>query len=217
MLKDIARCKSLEQAAKHCAGNWQKWENFVYFGASDVPKAEDLMLGYIVGIPDTITDEANYVTVHRTLKPYLGDLTEGAQASEYKASFCGDKDALKGFAVRVVDDEGKPTPVFKALFELTRNWSEGALNDDDFKACNRKFVRNYVFTEVGFLIDGELKEEFAKLPEEQRNEAKLADEITTILVDEEDRTIDDLNDEMIRQLVGEQRLGWESVSLRELE
>lgn len=158
MIKEIADCETMDEAVAECAGNWQHWQNFCWFGAKDVPNSDKVMLGYITGPQSGITDMANYETVRRAMEPFLGNMTEGAQAETYGANLHGDRNALAGFMVRVVDENGQPTAAFKALFELTRdNDGEFALDEHDLEVVNRREVQCYVYRHVEYLLHYELK------------------------------------------------------------
>lgn len=146
MLDVLSEYDNLVEAAKDCAGNWQRWNSFVWFGADDYPKSENIMLGYTVGPQSDIADEANHLTVERVLAPYLGMHKDPTKtADRYGASVSGDQNAAKGFMVRVYDDNGHITKAFAALFDLSREYIEGvAVNEKDLDAANHSQMLRYV-------------------------------------------------------------------------
>jgi len=138
-MNEIADCKNVKAAANAAAGNWQNWSSFVWFGERETPEPHNVYLFYTLGHDYTIADLTNHEILETVvLKPYLGDLQEGATADHFGSTAHGDM-KLKGFAVRVYDEAGEITPAFKALHEAARTIKTDRVLDERMeKVINRR-------------------------------------------------------------------------------
>lgn len=151
MLNNIAKHKRIGAAAAEAAGNWQNWQNFVWFGSNDVPNSDKVMLGYVTGPQSTVRDMANGVVIAKALEPFMGNMSKDdtKTADHFGADFHGDKNSLKGFMVRVYDNKGLVTDAFRALFDLSRNYTEGCILDKTtFNEVNRREIMRWVGGEL---------------------------------------------------------------------
>jgi hypothetical protein len=185
LLSDLYAFNTVETAAAGMAGNWQKWRNFMFFGTSTMHKPENIMLGYTQTCQTGVKAEADHQVVAALLKPYMSQEDDpNFIVDDYGASLSGDRNALIGFAVRVYDDEGKITEAFEKLFDLSQNYcDEYPLDDDVFKEVNRRRMLDYLQFELRYLC-------------KKRGIAysdQLALDITDILVDENELSLDHLD------------------------
>lgn len=188
MLDVLRQFETVEDAAEDMAGNWKNWSSFVLFG--NVPHEDEVMLGYTIGPQSGMVDEANHLTLERALAPYMGLLDDPSKtADRYGASLHGDRDALKGFMIRVYDDNGNITDAFKAAFALSREVGLGeyAINEADFDTVNRRHMLRYV--------GGELPDMCKELGVEFKDE--YITQVTDILIGEDELSLDDVEDRQI--------------------
>lgn len=187
LLKDLHAFNTVEDAAKAFAGNWKEWRNFMWFGSTRVNKPENVLLGYTQTVQTGIKEEADHKVVAKLLQPYIGE--EGDPnflVDDYGASICGDRDAATGFAIRVYDDVGNITEPFEKLFDLSQEWTEEyPLDDDVFAEVNHQRTLQYLQGNLPYLCERE-----GVAYSEQ-----LASDITDILVNEEERDLDCLDED----------------------
>lgn len=125
----LAREPSLEAAAQSAAGNWSRWDCFVWFGETNVPAPESVCLFYtqsFISGNGYVSQEAVHQLVYQRLSPYFGDGDCDGLVWPIRSSFCGDLDMLRGFCVRVYRD-GKITEPFSKLYEL--------VNSDEYRTA----------------------------------------------------------------------------------
>jgi hypothetical protein len=177
MLEELAKYRTSKEAAKAFAGNWMKWQSFVWFGANDVPNSHNMALGYVVSKFDySAKDVANLRALKKHLAEYWGDSTKGADIDDFGSSFWGDKGMFEGLQVRVIGDDGKVTKAFQYLWALARKAQRDEHIDEDiYKATNRELLRGLVANTV----------------DDQRPE--FIDAVTDCLIDEEGKSYDDID------------------------
>lgn len=116
LIEKLAEYDSVVEAACKMAGNWQGWSNFIWWGSNDIPHSDQFLLGYIVNHESGVKEETRLLILRDRLTPYWGDPTEGAHASDFGSSFCGDRDMLSGLMVRVLEGSGQITDAFRVLY-----------------------------------------------------------------------------------------------------
>lgn len=158
ILGTLAQYRTLREAAKYAAGNWQNWNHFWWMGEKEYPNSHNIMLGYLVGPQSTIREHADSVFVHQQMAKHKGMHDDPSKtADNYGADFHGDKNLLTGIMVRVYDDH-KITPAFKLLYKLARKSGEEPLNQKVFEEVNRREMLTY--------LNGELPYQCEKLGKE---------------------------------------------------
>lgn len=196
MLETVSNYNSLEDAAKHCAGNWKNWAGFAWFGQDLVPKSHNVMLGYTTGREPSVTDMANEEVVREALKPRMGNMAEDSEATveDFSSSAYGESNALRGFMVRVYDDKGNITEAFEKLFELGKQRNDDPILDREvYEKINRRELMRYLNLEIPDIC-------------EEKNlqyDEKLIVSATDVLINEMEADFDYVEDEQIEKLVEE--------------
>ena len=135
MLSELAQFKTVEEAAQFAAGNWKHWENFVWFGDTDVDEPGNVYLVYttcFVSGSEYPNQNQIHAIVGKLLWPYFDPpgLPGVDLANGFVSSFCGDRDLLRGFQVRVYR-HGQITPAFNDLYYLTKDLQRiGAFDEE---------------------------------------------------------------------------------------
>ncbi len=152
LLGQLREFDSVEDAAKGMAGNWTKWKNFVWYGAKDIPEADQCLFGYLVNHEGNVRDEVDLAIVEHRLKGFLGDMRNGADAMSIESDLCGDPGALKGVVVRVFKN-GEITKAFRKLYD-TAVYLVGR-DPEDYgrveESIYNKIQRQAFRTHIGFL------------------------------------------------------------------
>lgn len=195
IFEDLASL-SLEDAAKECAGNYRKWQNYVWWGELDAEKPEDVCIINVVNNSDpSVRCIATLKFFMRELKNWwCEDITLISEKTvcSYGANFHGQKDMLSGFMIRVYDAKHHITPAFKKMHELIEKWEWGMPFDEDLEnEVNKEEVGNYVRT----IVEYELKNYSADTLN------RVITDLTNYLVDEEEQRYDEIggeDDEIIR-------------------
>lgn len=147
LLEGLAEFDSIEDAAKWAAGNYQKWNCFMWFGESTTPHSEHICLGYLVNNVDTtISQLTNADVVKDALAKWFDDEAENPIACSFASSVSGDRNVLGGIMIRVYESDGTTiTPAFRCLYELVQDkWDDdhSCLDLDRRDAVNeREFIR----------------------------------------------------------------------------
>lgn len=146
LLDELKQYPTVEEAAQAMAGNYRQWRNFHWFGESQTPNPEEIMLGYIVGAEHTAGQLADLEVVRAALAPY-----KPALADDFGSSVSGDPDILQGVLVRVRQN-GEITEPFRKLYELAQRYRKGEpLDQDTFKRVSRQEMLRWVELEVPYI------------------------------------------------------------------
>ena len=115
--------KALEDAAKEVAGNWKKFDSFVWH---DQP--EDASLWMIINTSSRdsgILEESNSAAIEKELSPFFGKTVRPMRSSHWAVGY------VDGYAIRVYRKDGKTiTRAFKTLYELNCELQEYPLLDE---------------------------------------------------------------------------------------
>jgi len=115
--------RAIERAVEKWKGNWKKWDSFAWF--HQPADAENWCIVELSHRDSPIKDRSNAAYFHKHLNP-LVDASE--DVIEWGASHWafGHTD---GWAVRVVDKDGDPTPAFLVLASLLAEREERSILD----------------------------------------------------------------------------------------
>lgn len=106
---------SLEDAAERAAGNWQRFNSFVWFRDKDVEDADQWAIIYTHNRDSGLLDQSNAKVISKAMAPF----TEGDDADVVIESHShwavGHVD---GFSIRVFDGNGEITEAFRKYHEL---------------------------------------------------------------------------------------------------
>ncbi len=103
----------LDEAAKEAAGNWQRWDSFAWFRASELERPEDWMIYYGHHRDSGLLDQSNSIQIGKALKPFIDADTDDPMVVEEDHShfLCG---WIRGWSVLVYRD-GQITEACKVL------------------------------------------------------------------------------------------------------
>lgn len=106
---------TLEDAAKEAAGNWKRFDSFVWWREREMDDADRWAIVYTSNRDSGLIDQSNNAAIAKALEA----LTEGDDAdvvaeshSHWLVGF------VQGYSIRVYDDNGNITEAFKTYFEL---------------------------------------------------------------------------------------------------
>ena len=106
---------TLEDAAKEAAGNWQRFDSFVWWRQQEMDDADQWTIVYSSNRDSGLLDQSNAAVIAKALEPF----TEGEDANivpeTHSHWLVGHVD---GFSIRVYDGDGNITQAFRAYFEL---------------------------------------------------------------------------------------------------
>ena len=106
---------TLEDAATQAAGNWQRFNSFIWFRDREVEDADQWAIIYTHNRDSGLLDQSNAKVISKAMAPF----TEGDDADVVNESHShwavGHVD---GFSIRVFDGNGEITPAFKVYHEL---------------------------------------------------------------------------------------------------
>lgn len=133
----------LKESIESLKGNWMKFESFAWFHQPD--DAPNWCIVYTSNRDSGIVAKSNAAYFHKRLNPLVDDTED---VLEFGANHwaCGYVD---GWAVRVVDAAGNPTPAFKVLHELLNERDARDILDEDdynqrFEEGKRENIKFYV-------------------------------------------------------------------------
>ncbi len=116
----------LEEAAKQAAGNWRKFESFVWWRARDISDATDFAILYTKNRDSGLLDLSNAAAIAKALEPF----TEGDDPDVIEESHSHwAVGHIEGFAIRVFRD-GQITEAFKAYHELAERMDNYPVLDE---------------------------------------------------------------------------------------
>lgn len=106
---------TLEDAAQAAAGNWRKFESFVWWREREMDDAERWAIVYTSNRDSSLIDKSNSSVIAKALEQF----TEGDQptvvAESHSHWLVG---FVEGYSIQVYDDHGNITEAFKTYFEL---------------------------------------------------------------------------------------------------
>ena len=117
----------IEEAANKAAGNWQRFESFIWFRDQELQDAEKWSVIYTHNRDSGLLAKSNASVIAKALKPF----TEGDDPNvvfESHSHFA--VGYVSGFSVRVFDATGEITPAFRAYHELAEQITEYPILDE---------------------------------------------------------------------------------------
>ena len=106
---------TLEDAATQAAGNWQRFNSFVWFRDREVEDADQWAIIYTHNRDSGLLDQSNTKVIAKAMAPF----TEGDDADVVIESHSHwAVGHIDGFSIRVFDSNGEITPAFKVYHEL---------------------------------------------------------------------------------------------------
>jgi hypothetical protein len=125
---------TLEDAAKEAAGNWQRFECFVWFRDSEVTDPENWAIVYTHNRDSGLLDQSNADSVAEALEQFTADDDPDVVMESHSHWAVGHVD---GFSIRVFRDE-QITDAFKIYHELMEQL-DGYATFDEEDYSNREY------------------------------------------------------------------------------
>lgn len=138
LLEELASHRNVRAAADAFAGNWKSWRCFVWFGSDDIPRSDNVALGYLINHEGGYEQMTNSRVVQERMKPYWGELSDDGTVDQFSSSLCGDRNALNGIMIRVYDEKRRITEAFRKLYALARHMRD---NSDEHQDSDIRKIR----------------------------------------------------------------------------
>ena len=121
----------LEEAAAAAAGNWRKFDCFVWFRDTELDDAENWAVIYTHHRDSGLLDESNAAVIAKALESFIDGDDPDVVFESHDHWAVGHVD---GFSVRVFRD-GKITDAFKAYHELAQRLADYPILDEGDYSC----------------------------------------------------------------------------------
>ncbi len=117
---------TLEEAAQKAAGNWQRFESFVWFRRNEIDDAGKWAVIYTKNRDSGLLDQSNAVVIEKALQPFSdGDDTDVVFESHSHWAV----GHVDGFSMRVFKD-GEITAAFAKYHELAQRMADYPILDE---------------------------------------------------------------------------------------
>jgi hypothetical protein len=111
----MLRTLDLEEAAKTAAGNWRRFDSFIWFRDSELEDADQWAIVYTHNRDSGLLDQSNAAVIEKALEPF----TQGDDADVvFESHSHWAVGHVNGASLRVFDRQGEITPAFRTYFEL---------------------------------------------------------------------------------------------------
>jgi len=118
----------LEQAAKKAAGNWKRFNSFVWFRDKDVEDADKWAIIYTHNRDSGLLDQSNASVIAKAMEPFaLHDDPDVVFESHHHWAV----GHVDGFSLRAFDASGQVTDAFKQYHELAQQMDDYAYLDEE--------------------------------------------------------------------------------------
>lgn len=117
----------LDDAAKAAAGNWQKFECFVWHRERDLDAAENWFITYTHHRDSGLLDQSNSAAIGKALEPFTEGDDPDVVAENHHHWAVG---WIEGFSIRVFRD-GQITDAFRTYHELAQRLDDYPILDDE--------------------------------------------------------------------------------------
>ena len=106
---------TLEDAAKEAAGNWRKFDSFVWWRQHEMDDADLWTIVYSSNRDSGLLDQSNAAVIAKTLETFTEGENADVLAERHSHWLVGHVD---GFSIKVFDEDGNITEAFRTYFEL---------------------------------------------------------------------------------------------------
>lgn len=113
----------VKDAAKTAAGNWRKFECFVWFRASDLKRPDDWTIIYTHNRDSCLIDQSNAAVIDKALEQFVGKDVVSESHSHWVVGH------VDGFSIRVYR-RGKITQAFQTYFQLLQQMDDYPILDE---------------------------------------------------------------------------------------
>lgn len=104
-----------EEAAHQTAGNWQRFDSFVWFRDSGPEDADQWAIVYSRNRDGGLLDQSNAAVIEKALEPFTEGDDPDAVVEQHSHWAVGN---VQGHSIRVFDGNGDIAEAFQAYFEL---------------------------------------------------------------------------------------------------
>lgn len=106
---------TLEDAAKEAAGNWRRFDSFVWWRQREMDDADRWAIVYASNRDSGLLDQSNAAVITKALEPFTVGGDPDVVAERHSHWLVGQVD---GFSIRVYDSDGDITEAFRTYFGL---------------------------------------------------------------------------------------------------
>jgi len=106
---------TLEDAAEKAAGNWQRFDSFVWFRDREVEDADKWAIIYTHNRDSGLLDQSNASVIAKAMAPFTEGDDPDVVFESHSHWLVGHVD---GFSIRVFDGEGEISEAFRKYHEL---------------------------------------------------------------------------------------------------
>lgn len=117
----------LDAAANESRGNWIRFPSFVWWRARELNQSEDFTLYYTHHRDSGILDRSNHVVISKAMEKFLDGDNPDAIEEDHSHWAVG---WIKGFAVRVFDENRNITDAYRCLHELQERMDNYPILDE---------------------------------------------------------------------------------------
>ncbi len=118
---------TLEDAAKEAAGNWKKFDSFVWWREREMDDADRWAIVYTSNRDSGLIDQSNSAVIAKALEALTEDHDPDVVAERHSHWLVGHVD---GYSIRVFDNDGNITEAFKTYFGLLEQMEAYPLLDE---------------------------------------------------------------------------------------
>lgn len=117
----------IEEAAQKAAGNWQRFNSFVWFRDKDVEDADQWAIIYTHNRDSGLLDQSNASVISKAMAPFAEGDDPPVVSESHHHWACG---WVSGFSIRVYDANGEITEAFRTYHELAQAMDDYPILDD---------------------------------------------------------------------------------------
>lgn len=118
----------LEEAAEKSAGNWQRFNSFVWFRDKEVADADRWAIIYTSNRDSGLLDQSNAAVISKAMEPFTDGDDPPVVPESHSHWACG---WISGFSIRVYDANGEITEAFQRYHELAQAMDDYLYLDEE--------------------------------------------------------------------------------------
>jgi hypothetical protein len=118
---------TLDDAATEAAGNWRRFDCFVWFREDEIDDADGWLIIYTHNRDSGLLDQSNAYQIAKALEPFTDGDDPDVVMESHSHWACGNVD---GFSIRVFRD-GQITDAFRKYHELTEQLADYPILDEE--------------------------------------------------------------------------------------
>jgi len=118
---------TLEDAANEAAGNWQKFDSFVWWRQREMDDADQWTVVYSHNRDSGLLEQSNAAVIAKALETLTDGDDPDVVAESHSHWLVGHVD---GYSIRVFDGDGNITEAFRTYFELLEQLDDYPLLDE---------------------------------------------------------------------------------------